>query len=306
MNKELVSIIIPVYNGEENIGMALEAINNQTYTNYEVVVVDDGSSDNTKDIVMNHIENNKRIKYYYKNNSGVSDSRNYGITKSNGKYIAFLDCDDYYDYKWIEKMYNKIKQGFDLCYCGYKSFSGSNIKKIRTKFSKANVLKKYLLGVIKIQTGCFLISKKIILNNKLEFRANANWGEDVEFFCKVLKKCNRISFIREHLVYYNIEDTEKKLSKFNINKIEKNISMIKNIEREVFLSREEKSALINYLAPATIINFLYNNYNKIGKKEIENILHDNLEYIKNRKFVNGLRSIKINILYAKIKRDIKK
>lgn len=301
----MISIIIPVYNGERKIINALESINRQTSKNYEVIVVNDGSKDNTEDTVLKYMYENPNIKYFYKENSGVSDTRNYGFKKSKGEYVVFLDSDDYFDSEWIEKMNNKIKKNdSDLCYCGYNTFSSDGITRIKTQFKTNNALEGYLLGKIKLQTACFLIRREIIEKYNLRFRIGSDWGEDYEFFCKVLKYSNKITYLKENLTYYNIEDMDDKLSKFNVQQIEKNMVMIENIKRENPLTTSEKKALINYLAPALIINFLYYNFNQIDPTVVRNIILQNKEYIDNMKFVNGLRSIKIYILFQKIKREV--
>jgi len=104
-----VSIIMPAYNAENTIKNTIESILNQNYDNYEIIVVDDGSTDNTQNIVKN-IDNSK-IKYFkLETNKGVSNARNFGIEKATGNYIMFIDSDDLYLDTMIEKMVNGIKE----------------------------------------------------------------------------------------------------------------------------------------------------------------------------------------------------
>lgn len=305
MKNSLITIVIPVYNGESKICYAINSLKNQTFKDFEVLVIDDGSIDNTESVIEEYTKNDKRFKYIYKKNGGVSSARNLGIQVAKGKYISFLDCDDYYDIKFLEKMYKKIEcTSADLCYCGYNTFSPSGINRVKTQYKMNNALKEYLLGKLKLQTACFLIKKEVIEKNNLEFRIGADWGEDYEFFCKLLKHSKKITYLKEYLVYYNVKDMNDKLSRFNIQQVEKNMVMIENIKRENLLTTSEKKALINYLAPALIINFLYYNFNKIDPTVVRKIILQNKEYIDNMKFVNGLRSIKIYILFQKIKREV--
>jgi glycosyltransferase involved in cell wall biosynthesis len=88
------SVIIPIYNKEKDVETTIKSVLNQTYVDYEVILVDDGSTDNSLNIV-NAIEDD-RIQIFTKQNEGVSKTRNYGITKSKAEYIAFLDADDYW------------------------------------------------------------------------------------------------------------------------------------------------------------------------------------------------------------------
>lgn len=95
-----VSVIIPTYNRAEFISDAIESVLNQTFEDYEIIIVDDGSTDNTKQIVQSYTS---KVKYYYQEQSGVSSARNYGIKAATGEYIAFLDSDDQFLPQKLEK-----------------------------------------------------------------------------------------------------------------------------------------------------------------------------------------------------------
>lgn len=90
----LISVIVPSYNSEKYIQETILSVQNQSYQNWECLIIDDGSTDSTKEIVENLLLNDQRIKYYYKDNSGLSDSRNYGVNVATGDFIQFLDSDD--------------------------------------------------------------------------------------------------------------------------------------------------------------------------------------------------------------------
>ena len=98
MNEELISIIVPVYNVEEYLKECIDSIINQTYKRIEIILVDDGSTDKSGKICDDYAKIDKRIKVVHKENGGLSDARNVGISVSSGKYIAFVDSDD-----WVEK-----------------------------------------------------------------------------------------------------------------------------------------------------------------------------------------------------------
>lgn len=95
----MVSIIIPAYNAQRFIAETIESVLEQTYTNWELIIIDDGSSDNTKNIVEQYRQNDPRIQYYFQENAGVSVARNHGLSKANGEFIALLDADDV----WLEE-----------------------------------------------------------------------------------------------------------------------------------------------------------------------------------------------------------
>ena len=110
MKKYTVSVIVPVYNVEKYIKECLESLVNQTLKNIEIIVVNDGSPDNSQSIIDEYAKKYpEKIKSYIKKNGGLSDARNYGIEKANGEYIAFVDSDDFVDVTMFEKMYNLAK-----------------------------------------------------------------------------------------------------------------------------------------------------------------------------------------------------
>lgn len=113
---DLISVIIPVYNGENYIRKAIDSVLNQTYKNFEIIVVNDGSKDKTSQIVSDYIKNNQQIKLINQENKGVSSARNEGIVSSSGDYIAFLDSDDEFDATFLEKTLDSIKKAeSDIC-----------------------------------------------------------------------------------------------------------------------------------------------------------------------------------------------
>lgn len=100
----MVSIIVPVYNSEKYIERCIVSVMKQTNPNWELIIVDDGSTDKSADIIDRIARNEKKIRYYYQNNSGAGMARNLGITKATGDYIAFLDSDDYLSKDYIESI----------------------------------------------------------------------------------------------------------------------------------------------------------------------------------------------------------
>ena len=107
MEKNLVSIITPVYNGEKYIEKCIESVLNQTYKNLEMIIVDDGSIDNSENIIKKYTKENSFIKYIkLKENRGISNARNVALKNATGRFVAFLDCDDIYYKDKIKKQVN--------------------------------------------------------------------------------------------------------------------------------------------------------------------------------------------------------
>ena len=116
-----ISIIVPIYNVEKYLRKCIDSILNQSYDNLQIILVDDGSPDNCPKICDEYLNKDNRIQVIHKSNGGLSSARNAGIKVANGKYIAFIDSDDYIELNMIEKLVNAIeKSNADLCICGIR------------------------------------------------------------------------------------------------------------------------------------------------------------------------------------------
>ena len=116
--KGLVSIVIPVYNGEKYLSRCLDSVIAQTYSHIEIILVDDGSKDGSLNVCMNYASKDNRIYVETKENTGVSDTRNLGMSKAMGEFIVFIDCDDYVVSGYVEHLVTLMKEGIDLGICG--------------------------------------------------------------------------------------------------------------------------------------------------------------------------------------------
>ena len=114
MSSTSVSIIMPAYNSSRWISDSIQSVLDQYYEQWELLIVDDGSTDNTKNL-LNIFLTDKRIKYYYQENSGPAVARNYGISKASGKYLAFLDSDDLWKPNKLEMQFNHLNKNSDCC-----------------------------------------------------------------------------------------------------------------------------------------------------------------------------------------------
>ena len=180
----LFSVVIPTYNRANILGKAIESILGQTYTNWELIIVDDGSTDNTREIVTNYDDN--RIRYFYKENEERSIARNYGITKTRGDYVSFLDDDDYYLPRFFEEFQKKIiEENFPVAMIMCDEYTEDEEGK-----RKLNNLPKQLLDnpvrlLWEIQTSVrpFAIHKDILLKNK--FKEDCPYGQDFHLVLRI-------------------------------------------------------------------------------------------------------------------------
>lgn len=150
MKKELISIVIPVFRVEKYLNRCVESVIKQSYKNIEIIIVDDGSDDNCPAMCDALLKKDDRIVVYHKENGGLSDARNYGLERANGKYISFIDSDDTVDVDYVKQLYETlIENNADISVCGYtvvydngKIIPNSNDKKM--VLSQKETLEKIL------------------------------------------------------------------------------------------------------------------------------------------------------------------
>lgn len=194
----------------------LNSVKEQIYQDYEVIIIDDGSIDNTKDIIDPIIKEDERYIYYYQDNLGVSAARNIGIDKAKGQYIIFLDSDDKMNEMTLQECINCIKENslLELVCFRYEDFDLNRSYKVRSKRKTDNLLEDYIKNKVRINTNCFFIKKECLNEEKIRFRTDLNNGEDVEFFVRTISKIKNYYFIDKILNYRRI-DTENSLSTNN-------------------------------------------------------------------------------------------
>ncbi|MBX0332374.1 glycosyltransferase [Pontibacter sp. HSC-14F20] len=184
----MFSIIIPLYNKEASIAETLHTVLDQTFTAYEVIVVNDGSTDQSLSIVQSF--DDRRIKVYTKKNGGVSDARNYGIERANYDYIAFLDADDTWDSNYLEEM-NKMIEKYPDCgmyNCAYRAVKGDRIF-IESPNISDGVIEDYFKATLTLDnmiswTSATIIKKEVTAVSGL-FPVGMVSGEDSFMWCKV-------------------------------------------------------------------------------------------------------------------------
>ncbi|MEG0408346.1 MAG: glycosyltransferase family 2 protein [Bacilli bacterium] len=223
-----ISVVIPVYNSSKSLQRCFDSILLQIYQNYEVIVVDDGSEDDSR-----RIEDEYNIKYskfhiYKIPNGGVSHARNYGIQKSTGECIVFIDSDDYVEADYLERLVSLYDQDY-LIICNYNyvvkndiifhkpvSFNDYGIE----KFGFDKLIELKLNNYLNVPWNK-LYDLTIIKSNSLMFDENKSLGEDLLFNIEYLKRVNKgVIFINESLINYDVSNTNSLSNKFPLNFIQ--------------------------------------------------------------------------------------
>ena len=206
MEKDLISIIIPVYKVEKYLEKCIESVLKQTYTNLQVILVDDGSPDNCGKICDEYAKKDSRIEVIHKVNGGLSDARNVGIAKAKGKYIGFVDSDDYIKEDMYEILINLIKEyDADVSICNlYDVIEGKEY--IRNKengikeYNRIDILKEVLLDK-NIQSYAWNKLYKKELFNEIKYPIGKKY-EDIGTTFYIFEKCNKVVVTSKPEYYY--------------------------------------------------------------------------------------------------------
>lgn len=319
---EKISVIIPVYNAEKVVKKCLNSIINQYYKNIEIIIVNDGSNDNTLSIIKSLKD--KRIKVINKQNGGVSSARNVGINNSTGKYIVFVDADDYLPKNAISTLYDKLNKDIDFVIGNYYipqySRKGTTKQQIISKSERIQCKifnKNYPDNVDDMGNPRTVWGKlyklDIIKNNGILFDEKVKLFEDGIFnleYCKYIKKASLISDI---VYYYNIEENSA-VHKFYKDKYKQDVYKINLIVRKRFNSgiySEPFKLFVFELYVDFLKNYIKTN-EKNGVFSKDKIYHSyinklNFKYLsKNLKIIYILYKLKMYFIINIIIKVVKK
>ena len=195
-----VSVIVPFYNVENYIRKCLTSLINQTLQEIEILIVNDGSKDGSKEIVNEFIQKHPdKMKYFEKENGGLSDARNYAIPYATGEYIAFLDSDDYIEPTMYEKMYKKaVEEKADMVEC---DFVWEYPEKSIISSTDTYEGKKQMLLNARVVAWNKLIKRQLLQETKVIFPKGYRY-EDVEFFYQLLPFIEKVAFVKEPFIHY--------------------------------------------------------------------------------------------------------
>lgn len=210
MKSNYISIIVPIFNAEKYINKCIDSLLNQTKKELEIILVNDGSTDNTENIIKNYKD--KRIKYYKNKNQGIGKSRNFGITKATGKYIMFIDSDDYIEDNACELLFEKAeKDNLDIVICDfYREFdNGTKTKDITPSFNNTTLRKTpELIYKVNLSPWNKLYKTALIKNNNIFFNEDYKY-EDTPFVFISLDKAKKIGKVNQCLNHYIIHNNSE-------------------------------------------------------------------------------------------------
>ena len=279
--KPLVSVIVPIYNVEKYLSKCIESIINQTLSNIEIILVNDGSTDSSGVIADNYAKKDSRIRVIHKKNGGQGSARNTGIELASGEYIGFVDSDDWIDLDMYEKLYNKSNKYKSDIAIGSRKVFNENYDLVTTvtvgdnefdNISK-NIVDYILKNVFYPQTvsACNkLYSRKLLLNNNIRFRSVEEVGsEDAVFNYCTLLNTNKIVTIND--TFYNgVERLGSTTRQYNIGAMKKTAKLLESIY--IYSESINKSHIGEVMAPVFLLFFQQYNYNLIKTYGKENVI----------------------------------
>lgn len=293
-----VSVIVPVYNVEKFIDKCLNSLVKQSLKEIEIIVVNDGTKDNSQKIIDKYVKKYPdKIKSYIKENGGQGSARNYGLKKTTGEYIGYVDSDDFVEKDMYKKLYNKAKENnYDIVVCGnYNVSEDYQNKNIDAFINNYNTdLENIFFGKMAVWNKIY--KRDILIKNKLEFKEKV-WYEDLAFTLKAIMNSNTFAFIDEPLYDYLIREG----STMNNSNVKRNLeileafddilSYIKHNKKEEYFDKVEFLAIDHIYISAIVRILKANADNKIKKETVNELIcymNKNFPNYKNNKYINTL------------------
>ncbi len=318
LNIDLVSVIVPVYNAERYLQTCVESIIKQTYKNIEIILINDGSVDGSLQLCKDFNERDSRIRVIDKENSGVSATRNLGIAKANGKYVCFVDSDDYVEPAFIEELLNNV-QDKAMTFCGYyidsykKCVDISPIEKnecVKIKDSFTYVFHQGFLAAIWNK----IYEVERLRENDIKFDESLSLGEDLLFNLEYLKTgINKFKYVSIPLYHYVKRGTESLDNKYRADFLEIQQRLYESMIKvtDIYdVSFEKKNIIYADFMGAMIVAidnyYVFRKDDTAGLKRIISKVCEGIEKYKILRNVSGSTLIICKIRYLLLKSSLYK
>lgn len=291
---DLISIIVPIYNVEIYLEKCLDSIINQTYKNIEIILINDGSPDNSKFICEKYKNMDNRIKLINSKNQGVSSARNRGLQISKGKYILFVDPDDWIEKNMIETLYtNLVKTKSDISVCNYYEVKNENKNSrnllIEETFNTERFLyysfnERYFRGYLWNK----LYSRSVIFNNNdyVKFDKNIHICEDLLFNYKVALNTSKICYTDDKLYNYLQRENSALYSQFNM----KEASRLLVFKELIDIAYKYNYKLVQEISFEYVRAAIDIKYKMAKTDTLDYMVEKELNKIKNNNIIIGLKS----------------
>lgn len=303
-----VSVIIPCYNIEQHLPKCIESILNQSFDDFELLLINDGSTDDTKVVCESYAKQDSRIKVFHQKNAGVSAARNLGLQQATGDLLIFIDGDDYIKKDYIEQLVNNYVEGNwlicgminvrnenPICNKDFQNLLDIHPERMISKSNFMNLLKYYSFS-----SPCARIySAKIIKDNSLKFDINVTYQEDLLFNLEYVQFIEQVKLV-DYFGYYYIEHLTSSSGRFhhNFNHVDLLFQKLNDLVR----SKDDKNTLKEFILQTTlrkISNIFHKKSPKTTKDKLSEIkeLYRSAYYNYSYEYIDKL---KINIILRKV------
>lgn len=307
----MISVIVPVYNAEQYLAECLDSILGQTYQNLEVILINDGSTDNSLKIIEKYAENDVRIKAFSIENSGPAKCRNFGLEHFSGDYLMFIDSDDYICKDLIENLFSYVKTDSEIAMCKFskdvhKVGAGDKSLITQTEMFVDSVKQMYSPSFASSGPVCKLYGRKII--DKLRFPTIAMY-EDAAISLQALSFASKVSFIDYFGYYYRFNPesiTNTKISEKNFAIFDKNrivLDFVKerhpeaiNLARTICLNDNEYVMIESTRVNSDISRIIFNQLFEQNKDLVKNLGFRKFMYL-NKKLLYFVMKIMNKVYY---------
>ncbi|APF23258.1 glycosyltransferase family 2 protein [Clostridium butyricum] len=310
----LVSVIVPVYNVDKYIGECFESLSNQTYSNLQIIVVDDGSNDNSLNIIESYTNKFNEIIVLSQKNKGVSEARNLALKYAKGEYVLFVDPDDYLDNTMIEKLLKKglefksdiIMCGFCLYYDTYSSKNKVNLYKLEEKniYTAEKIIDEILNQRIQCHLWNKMFKKELLIKINFKFESG-RYIQDMFPVFKAISLSKSISYVNESLYYYRqvptstIHKNNLKLAEDYYYAVDSVIKYI-NVDKKLMVKAESLGTFKNISMLILILQLMnaneYTNFKNFKISKYNNLLTgNNCVFNKNLSIKNRIKIVLIKL-----------
>lgn len=289
MNECLVSFIVPVYNAARTLNTCIDSIRNQTYTFFEIILINDGSTDESGVICDAFSKQDFRIRTFHQKNKGAAAARNKGIHHAIGTYIQFVDADDYIEPHMTQTLVDQMTEEVDLVICGYTSNVArrgkdritTHLPSVHGTFSHEEYITH--IGTLYAETifpsPCNKLYKSdVILAERVRFMDAFRMGEDVLFNIDYMEVCNAVAVVPEALYTYIIRDEESLSRRYHPNYVHYQIHIHSHILE--FLQRKDKlHGKNNDAIQMMFMRSMMNSFTHLFHPDNEDTKHEKKEHI---------------------------
>lgn len=261
MSKIRVSVVVPVFNAHQYLSRCITSLLNQTYSNFELILINDGSTDESEEILKQFAIRDSRVKYYTQVNSGPSVARNKGIEQASGEFICFIDADDVVYEGYLESLIQMVSQGYDIVTCGYIEVSQYGQIPLNDFYRSLESLTKneFIEGILRGVGGTLwgkIYRRHIIEAHELRLNSNVYMCEDLLFNLNYCLYAQKFAAIEPYLYEYNRLNEGSITSKVTLSYLNNNDIVIEEM-RQLLQALGWKSEKIESLLTQRMISLTF-------------------------------------------------